>query len=277
MGSNKGITLISLISSLVLMIILTSITIVTSVNGYNQMKFEGAKAEIEQIQKLVDEIATDYQTYLKEKDNTTETGYVNYFKNRYNATDFDSKLLTSHLEEAKAVVEKYPALKNDTSQMMFYFTSDDIVKYFDLKGINSVVVDFSTRTVYSVNGIKDPDDKTKIYYTPSEWGGKVTVDYSPASSSNINVDVTQIAKSEDSFDIELTVNKKIKISEIYSYKDGKYTKVNNFRVIEVKEPTSATDFGSIKVRFTITGSGNYKFKVVDELKNSYESTDKSIS
>ena len=67
MKSNKGITLISLIASVLLIIILAATTVVTSMNAYNQMKFEGAKAELEEVQKLVDETASDYQTYLKER------------------------------------------------------------------------------------------------------------------------------------------------------------------------------------------------------------------
>ncbi|MBR1540655.1 MAG: hypothetical protein IJ629_05825 [Clostridia bacterium] len=67
MKNNKGITLISLVASILLILILAATTVVTSMNAYNQMKFEGAKTELEEIQKLVDETASDYQTYLKER------------------------------------------------------------------------------------------------------------------------------------------------------------------------------------------------------------------
>ena len=138
MKNNKGITLISLISSIILILILASVTIVASTNAYNQMKFEGAKSELEQMQKKVDEIATDYQTYLKEKSSVTENEYTHFFADRYGngSTDvgvFDKMLIKNHESEAKTIIDKY-SLASENNQI-FYFSKDDLNKYFDLKGI----------------------------------------------------------------------------------------------------------------------------------------------
>lgn len=259
MKNNKGITLISLISSVVLIFILASITVITSTNSYKQMKFEGAKAELEEMQKLVDEIATDYQTYLSEQDTTKE--YKDYFKDRYNA-DFNNNLLSSHQTEASQLLGKYSSLKSENN-MIFFFTKDDINKYFDLKGINDVVVDFSTRTVYSVSGIKDPDDKTKIYYTSSEWGDNRKVSPSSKENNSVTVKAEQVKKDVSNFDVKITITGKINnVSEVYGGIDSKFSKIDNFRV------TSSTA-SKTEIMISVTGSGNYNFKVIDELNNSY--------
>ena len=100
MKNNKGITLISLVASIILLLILAATTISTSMNAYKQMEFEGSKAELEEVQKLTDEIATDYQTYLKEN-NDPNKKYADYFSERYgNGTDdFSGKLLHANAEK----------------------------------------------------------------------------------------------------------------------------------------------------------------------------------
>lgn len=175
MKNNKGITLISLVSSILLLFILAATTVTTSMNAYKQMKFEGAKAELEEVQKLVDEIASDYQTYLSEKGNTT-LGYSDYFNDRYKESSSDGKTifeamkLKNNLEKLEGGLQSaYPDIGQD-SEFAFYFTENDLTKYFGLKGIEEVIVNFSTRKVYSVKGIKDSNDTTKVYYTPEDWG-----------------------------------------------------------------------------------------------------------
>ena len=267
MKSNKGITLISLISSVILLLIIASVTIVTSVSAYNQMKFESAKAEIEEMQKLVDEIATDYQTYLNEQSNP-DPGYVEYFKARYNA-DFNSKLLSQHMSEVSDLVSKFTSLATP-SNIMFFFSKDDIVKYFDLKGINDVVVDFSTRTVYSVEGIKDPDDKNIKYYTQADWGADPKVTYNPSSSAEATVTVEQVNTANSIYNFKITINKKLKtVSEVYAIKvDGADETTNKIENFQIDNSTSGTN---TSVLVTVTGGGTYYFRVLDSVKNIYKS------
>ena len=269
MKSNKGITLISLISSIMLIMILSSITIYTSISAYNKMKFEGAKAEIEQMQKLVDEIATDYQTY-KQEQHDGDNGYVSYFKDRYNVKDeFSSKLLSNNKEKAGALIKKVPDLESsngEESKEIFYFTKDDINKYFDLKGINDVVVDFSTRTVYSVDGINDPENKGTIYYQASDWNEDIKVESIKKENNNVIVNAVQSKNSSSNFDVKITINGKINnISEVYGGIDDKYSKIDNFRIISSNET-------STEIIVSVSGAGNYKFKIVDELNNTYETS-----
>lgn len=269
MRDNGGITLISLVSSIILILILASMTIVTSMSSYNQMKFEGSKAEIEQVEKLVDEIASDYQTYLSEENNTSKT-YQDYFNSRYanNKDEFSGKLLSTNQAKAKTVVDKYSELKTN-SNATFYFTQDDLFKYFDLKGINDVVVDFSTRKVYSVEGIKDPDDKDHLYYTSSEWGNDTRVTSENTSLPAVTANSFSSTKSNNFYDVTMALNKKIDVSELYATVNGKISKIVDFRVTTTDTTTT--------INFVVSSSGNYSFKIIDNSRRVYEIKDKTVN
>ena len=178
MKNDNGITLISLIVSVIIVAILASLTIITGNNAYNQIKIQGAKSELEEVQRLVEEIASDYKTFLKEYEDDNDNNYVKYFAERYGATGektFENKLLKKNLDKVELLYEQIHADENlqiDTdSNCVFYLTKEDLVKFFGLKGVDSVVVDFSTVRAYSVKGIEDRN-KGEIYWTPSDWGAK---------------------------------------------------------------------------------------------------------
>ena len=115
MENNKGITLITLVTSIILLIIIASITILTNIDAFNYMRFEGEKTEIEQMEKLVDEIASDYQTYLIEEN--TSKKYEDYFNSRYNTSDFNMKLLSSHKNEAAELINKNTGLSSESDSV----------------------------------------------------------------------------------------------------------------------------------------------------------------
>lgn len=290
MRSNKGITLVSLLASLILIIILAATTIVTSMNAYNQMKFEGAKAELEEVQKLVDEIAADYQTYLKELEvGSAAANYSDYFNTRYNVTaaaeKFANKILSAHTADIKALLTfseiETSAQETDYKKATgFYFTSDDLMKYFGLKGIDPVAVEFSTRTVYSVNGIKDSSDSTKTYYTPSQWNSNSVVKKTAVAATPITVTAKTFSHSGDMYDIDFEFSAKLKdktiIQQVYMTDEtnSSYKSVESFRDI-----TQSTDtVTKIRVTVSITDiTKNYIFKFVDSSQNTYESTKKQFN
>ena len=270
MKNDKGITLISLVSSIMLILILAAVTVVTSMSSYNQMKFEGAKSEIEQVEKLVDEIASDYQTYLDEKVGGTENSYAEYFKYRYGnrTTDFSDKQLSSpaNSEKAKTIMSKYPELSTPGPNM-FYFTQDDLNKYFDLKGINDVVVDFSTRIVYSVEGIKDPDDKNHLYYTSSEWGGNTRVTHDEtgktvATISSVTQGSTYTISGVVYRNITVTLSGNFKVSEVY-YKTNTNTNKVKVDKFTVKDNT-------VSFAVPVPSNATYTFILVDEVNNTIQ-------
>lgn len=175
MKNQNGVTLIALVGTILILLILASITITTSIQSYKQMRFETFKAELNEVQLKVDEICEDFKIFKKE--NGTTATYSDYFTEKFGSapTLFDESdttqvedLLTSHNE-----------FLNHTG-FVFYFNQDDMNKYLGLKGIDELIlIDFSTRYVYSIEGCKDPDkDLDKVYYTAIDFGETTIVDYS---------------------------------------------------------------------------------------------------
>lgn len=278
MKNNKGITLVSLIMALIIVSILTSITVATSMNAYNQMKFEGAKAELEEVQKKVDEIAADYLTYVEEvKGTMLGTMYEDYFEARYNDSSFSNKLLSAHKDEVEKLLANHLEIVTD-STAAFYFTSEDLVKYFDLKGIDPVVVDFSYRSVYSVKGIRDPKNKQNIYYTASDWGANNQIYKSDSDEVERNLTASLIHYDDitNTFDVELKVHPKLDISiaEVYLNRNDNLIRINDFRDL------SDENDNIIRITFekdtiiddTFVEDNSYAFRVVDSLKNNYDSS-----
>lgn len=272
MRNNKGVTLISLLSSLLIITLLISITVVTSMNTYNKMKFEGKKAELEEVQKLVDQLASDYQTWLKEQvPGETNISYSDYFNSRYNikfeSEKFETKLLSAHTDAITALmsIPEIEAAVNPSapSTTAFYFTSNDLVKYFGLKGIDPVVVDFSTRIVYSVKGIKDYNDDTKIYYTPADWGADLVINKN-ASEKSFSVSARKVSNDGNIFNVIIEIDPVIKssVSEVYYKKNDNYIKINEFYDLSTSAKTI--------INAIVNEQGTFGFRVVDSMNNNYD-------
>ncbi|MBR2289355.1 MAG: hypothetical protein IJ867_01730 [Clostridia bacterium] len=270
MKNNKGITLVSLVASVILIVILAATTIVTSMNAYNQMKFEGAKAELEEMQKLVEEIATDYASYSAK---TADSTYAKYFSAKYGVTAsnplsggaFSSVKTDSKFKSLMASSEwtkNYVA--DNEANYYFYFTADDLVKFFGLKGIDDVVVDFAKRLAYSVEGIKDSNNDNKIYYCPTEWGAVKeknttktatgSVSYASATSATVNKVKYYNVK------LALSSNFTGTVSEVL------YKKSSASNWLSSSDVHLVVESNITYVVFTIKWSeaGTYDFKVIDE-------------
>jgi len=275
MKNNKGITLVSLISSILLIIILAATTIVTSMNAYNQMQFEGAKAELEEMQKLVDELASDYQVYLKQASDSENATYVDFFTTRYNNNTFASKTITSSEvasnSKVKSLIAEFSINSSAEKPSAFYFTEDDLVKFFGLKGIEPIVVDFSTRTVYSVDGIKDSNDKNTVYYTPSQWGAKKVKEEPQEELLGIDT-IVKAASKDNIYEINIIFEGILStnITEVYYAEENStsYIKADGFRDIT----TSSDAETVIRATIKIDATKKYKFKLVDSAKNVYVSS-----
>ena len=178
------------------------------------------------------------------------------------------KLLSQNQDKAKTIIAKYTELSS-LSNNMFYFSQDDLNKYFDLKGINDVVIDFSTRKVYSVEGIKDPDDKDKLYFISSEWGGDTRVSSTANTPTTVNASSFTSTKSGSYYNVTIILDKVIDVSEVYAKVNDKTIKRDEFRVS--KTATNTT------VYFTVESTGTYTFRFVDSSKRVYEITGKTIS
>jgi len=213
MRNNKGITLISLVSTVLLVIILAAITALTSMDSYNQMKFETFKARMEELQRKTDEVSADYQKYIKDKTVAEASkNYKAYFASKYGESPIALADVTDTTKYS-SLFTKESIDKDLHSGEVFTFESADVVKYLGLKGIEStVVIDFATRKVYSVEGQKDPDDNEKIYYTSSEWNGNQVItraDTAESSLTEANLAGTKANKTVGSttmYEITLTIS-----------------------------------------------------------------------
>jgi Tfp pilus assembly protein PilE len=262
MRNQKGVTLISLIATIIVMIILAAITTVTSMNTYNEMKLESFKAELEEVQKKVNEIAADYEIYSKK--NGEETSYSNYFSYKFNGSS--PALLSensSNLTKARTNVLNVHNEIDDSSNTVFYFTEADIQKFLNLKGIDDIIVDFSIRQVYSVEGCKDPENSSTIYYTPSDYGENTVIYEAEVSSSLSSLDATSTLKTvvdTKMAQITLTINRSTEsntkdypISKVY------YSKDSGSSWIEVTNFTISGNY----IKFVLYEEGTYSFKVTD--------------
>lgn len=262
MRNQNGVTLISLGVTIIILIVLASITVITSVQSYKEMRFQTFKSQLEEIQIKVDEICEDYKIFKKEVG--ADTTYSEYFLAKFNSvpTLFDKSdttkvadLLTEHDEFI------------DHTGFVFYFNQDEVNKYLGLKGIDKeILVDFSTRYVYSVNGCKDPDSENgEIYYTAIDFdNNKVIITNQDDMKSNLGVlDVTSTPKQIGTttmlqIDLTWTTNDSgtsYPITKVYYNKEDEGTDV----WIEV------TDFKyeNEKISFILYEAGVYKFKIED--------------
>jgi Tfp pilus assembly protein PilE len=265
MRKSKGVTLISVVTTVLVLIILAAVTAVTSMDAYNQMRFETFKEKLEEVQKKVNEISSDYGVYLKKNSGDT---YANYFASKFNGSwpQYFSQVYTN--SKFANVLASNSTLANNASSSttLFYFKESDVETFLGLKGIDDIIVDFSTRTVYSVKGCKDPNDSSIIYYTPSDYD-ESTVVGSTTSDSNVKsslIDATLTATSTKKtsgtttmYQIKLVVSNRG--SGIKYPINAVYYSTDNTNWVKVSNPTINDD----TVSFILYTSKKYYFKVVD--------------
>lgn len=171
MRNQRGVTIVSLVITIIIMLIIASITIISSIGSYKTMKYETFKSELEEIQRAVNETCENYSI---ERSLNSDLTYSDYFTNKFGSSPKLVGEATSE-EGVQEIISLYAALAVN-SQYTYYFNKDDIKTYFGLEvTLDSIIVDFSTRYVYSVKGCIDPTDDNKKYYTLSEMNGETNI------------------------------------------------------------------------------------------------------
>ncbi len=192
MGNQKGITMVSLVITIIIMLIIASITIVSSIKAYNMMRYETFQAELEEVQSAVNELC---ETYSVEKSLNSDLTYSTFFENKFGNVP---KLVSESISEngVQELVSSYSALSVN-SQYTYYFNTEDIKTYLGLEvSLNSIIVDFSTRYVYSVEGCVNPSNDDVIYHTLSEMDGETNI-YENKNSS-VSATIGLIASDDNS-------------------------------------------------------------------------------
>jgi type II secretory pathway pseudopilin PulG len=154
MRNNNGITLVSLIITIVLMLILASVTISFGLSTYNNMKINRFVAQMQMIQKSVDNFSEEYRTEdeIKEKLRELLGRNISYITE----ADKMQKISTSRANDEITWT-------NDNS--FIYFSVQDIEKAFGLDNIrekDEFAINFNTREVISLIG---EEYQGKRYYT----------------------------------------------------------------------------------------------------------------
>lgn len=148
MKSQKGITLVALIITVIVMTILATISIQSGVGSLDNTRLQAFYAELEIIQKRVDDISVTNESYI---DNN---GNLLYIKEQgKDLTSFQQSLLQGIIQEEKL---------NIPVDNFRYFTIQDLQDILDLNNLEyNVFIDFENRVVVSEEGIKVG---SKTYY-----------------------------------------------------------------------------------------------------------------
>lgn len=242
---NKGITLVALIITVIMMLILASVAVYTGVDTYKQARVIEYVQQMQLIQSKVDEIVS---TSTKEEllnlgAEVTSNEQINAINSAYTNGEIKSNDRT-----------KYRYLsKNDLNNI---FSIDD--------SQDDVMINFETREVVSVNGVKN-DGIT--YYTQYKLPGGQTIinnreDNSRILSFNTELLIDGLNSNVTITDISIT-NGTLKFSEI-----GEDGNSDNWKIV-----TNYTEREK-EYKTSISKSGNYTFILQDNTDKSNVSEQK---
>ena len=192
MRNQRGITIVSLVITIIVMLIIASITIVSSIDAFRTMAYQTFRTELEEIQSAVNETCENYSI---ERGLNNNLNYSSYFTNKFGSSPTLVGEATSE-EGVEEVVSLYAALAVN-SQYIYYFNTEDIKTYFGLEvTLKGILVHFSTRYVYSVEGMADPIDD-KICYTLSEMNGETNIYENEVSSKSATIGLIALNDNEN--------------------------------------------------------------------------------
>ena len=173
-------------------------------------------------------------------------------------------------EGVSELVEIYAALSS-TNENIFYLDTSDIETYLGLETTNgAVLINFSTRYIYSVKGCQDYLDSDTIYYTLAEVSGSTNIyeDTESAESSLIGMTISdnnsgnlQTVGDTSLLEITLTAERN-STGKDYDIKKAYYSTDNGETYIEVDYLGDCV-YTEDTVSFVIYNAGTYTFKIED--------------
>lgn len=277
MRKQNGITLIFLTVTVVILLILAGITITSSIDMYKKMKYENYIAQLEELQGAVDKMCEKYKS----------EGYTSYsdlvegfFIEKYSKIPGTLSIATNK-ENAQTIIDEYFSGNSDFhSGYVFYFYSTQIEEFFNIHGIDfDIVVDFSTRYVYSVNGCSTYDDTKTIYSLIDLDSSNIIQQNTTNTASNSSgITFTQTKLQSDT-----TYMYKITLVLNYTDSEGNYNINNAYYSTDGGEKwvnvsyLGDCEYTDNSVSFYIYDSGTYYFKIEDTsgkvISNTQGSTD----
>lgn len=233
-SNEKGITLIALIITIIVMLILASVTISIGTGNIENSKMISFVSYMQTIQKKVDIIVENgnYSSYGEELTSTNRSVLQN--------------ILNSQNESFLTTLD---------STYLRYFDSSHIESDLEIENINDeIVVDFNTREVISLNGIKYEGKRYYTqYYLP---GGQVLKQQTEEVTRTVSFgDITSNING---------LNATFTITNI-NLTNGtlSYGKMDSNNIIKWTTLIDYTKKGENITTKNITESGTYYFKLVD--------------
>ena len=234
---SKGITLVSLIITIIIMFLLVGVTTYTGINSYNNAKVTRFTAQMQLIQKRVDEISNDEDTItelISEKQN--------------NITVLDK----AHQNEE---IPFDDSINYDLSYKNQFklFTIQDLKDDLDLENIDTdVLINFNTREVVAINGI---EYKGKTYYTQYKLPqGQTLVATNYTRSGNIDFTIN---KQMDGLNCLITITNAPSNCKLIYGEGETVSDVSNWNTISEYTKTNEN------YTLNISKSGTYIFKLQD--------------
>ena len=277
MRNKKGVTLIFLVVTVIILLVIAGITITSSVSLYKKMKYEKFIAQLEELQGAVDKMCEKYDTgeYTSFSDSTT-----GFFIEIYGEVP-GTLAIAENASRAEEVINNYFGGNAGYHEgYVFYFYADQLKDYFNLNGIEfDVVIDFSTRYVYSVIGCPDHEDENVVYsLIDLKEKNIIQQDETQLESNSSGITFTQVPVQSDT-------TKMYKINLVLNYSDSEgdyniykaYYSTDNGTQWNDVSYLSECEYLDNSVSFYVYESGTYYFKIQDTsgkiISNIYGSTD----
>lgn len=233
-GNQKGITLIALMLTVIIMIILASVTVYVGTGNIGNSKMVNFVSYMQTIQKKVDFIA-EYENYSNYGEELTN-----------NNKDLLQNILNSPNESFLTTLD---------STYLKYFDSSHIASDLELENVDDeIVVDFATREVISLNGVKY---ENKMYYTQYYLPGGQSLRQQTEEVTR-TVSFGDIISNIDGLNATFTITGINLSNGTLSYGKKDSNNVINWTII-----TDYTKKGENVTTKNIIESGLYYFKLVD--------------
>ena len=236
---NKGITLIMLIVTIILLIIIVSVSTYTGIKTYKDAKVQKFIAEMQLVQAKVEELASIEEEFDDEK---------------YSPTQYSSIINAASQEVVDTDVENYK-----------YFSKESLKAQLDIDVDSDVLINFTTREVISIDGVKY---KGQIYYTIYKLSeGQKVLQNTENIRSISGFTENSITTEYYGLNCELTIRSSIINGTLsYSEKDtNNWTTISNYTMANTNYHVS------------ITKAGIYTFKLSENASNANETVDIKIT
>ena len=264
MKKQNGVTLVFLVMTVVIFMIISTIIIFNSVNLYIKMEYENYIVKLEELQAAVDKMCEKYKTdgYTSYIDNTD-----GFFIKKFGKIP-GTLAIAENKEKSEVIIEKYFSGNSDFHNgFVFYFSADEIEEYFNINGINfDVIVDFSTRYVYSIEGGIDYGNDKEMVYSLIDINSSSILQESAANTASNASGITFTQQNLQSGDtkmckITLVLNYEGEGSK-YDIKKAYYSMQSGDKWVEV-DYLGDCEYTDSSVSFYVYNSGTYYFKIED--------------